>query len=160
MRRHWTIVTLALLAALLLVLTACDQRSVAPERPASDEAGREDAGDATTDASDDDEGPAEGEATELPDGWPADAPVYEGDIIEATKDGDTYTVGIKTSDAAQDVLEWYRGQFADGGWTIMSDQKSDIGGTVMATKSGVVLNATAGEIGGGTIISLTLMPMP
>jgi len=123
--------SLALLAGLLLIvgLSGCE---VAAQR-AADEAERavEDATGIRVDT------PASGEA-QLPEAWPAEAPVYpEATVTEAattTMEGVTqHFVTFRTKDAHQDVASWFKNELEAKGWTINSEITAGSGQDISTT---------------------------
>ncbi len=72
-----------------------------------------------------------GDSATIPDGFPSDMPLYDGDLVMSqkfdTEDGVAYNIGIKTSDGANDVAEWYSDEFASEGWTVTTRSTNDTG---------------------------------
>ena len=67
-----------------------------------------------------------GEAGELPDGFPDDFPIYDGATVDSASsiaaDGDTtFYVNLVSKDAVGDVYDWYKEEFGSSGWEIKSD---------------------------------------
>jgi len=126
--------SLALLAGLLLIvgLSGCE---VAAQR-AADEAERavEDATGIRVDTP----APGEGGGAQLPEAWPAEAPVYpEATVTEAattTMEGVTqHFVTFRTKDAHQDVASWFKSELEAKGWTINSEITTGSGQEISTT---------------------------
>jgi hypothetical protein len=101
----------------------------------------------------------------LPEGFPADVPVYEPGTITtgiATEgeSGKSFMVGIDTEDAAGVVYDWYKSELESGGWTVKTTMKTDDGGLLSGEKgtTAVTLAVTAGSGGGKTGIAITVAP--
>jgi hypothetical protein len=87
-----------------------------------------------------------------PDGFPSDFPQYPGGTVDSglkgTTDGvDSFTVIIKTPDAAKDVYEWYLAELEKAGWKI--DQKMD--GTTSDSAFGSIVALKDGQKAGVTV---------
>ena len=76
----------------------------------------------------------------LPDGLPEYVPAYSGTVKNSaaitTAKGTNFTFVVLTDDSPQTVLDWYKQQFTDKGWTVT--------GTVMNGDQGMV-SAKKGE---------------
>ncbi|MDO8964654.1 MAG: hypothetical protein Q7W30_09220 [Coriobacteriia bacterium] len=57
----------------------------------------------------------------LPEGFPADIPVYEGTISASMKSPKGFLVTIDAADPLATVADWYRTKLADEGWKIIND---------------------------------------
>lgn len=58
-----------------------------------------------------------GENAKLPDGFPADVPLYPGaKIVMANKTNDTYTVTLTSTDAQSKVKDYYDSELSKNGW--------------------------------------------
>lgn len=105
-----------------------------------------------------------GESATLPDGFPEDMPVYDGQIVMAqsvdTPEGTGYNVGIQTSDSEDDVAAWYSDELANEGWTIAAEISNDGDGMMMTTyqveKNGSNSQVVIAEEDGQTQIVLTV----
>jgi hypothetical protein len=101
----------------------------------------------------------------IPEGFPADVPVYEPGTITtgiATEgeSGKSFMVGIDTEDAAGVVYDWYKSELEAGGWTIKTTMRTDDGGLLSGEKGsmGFTVAVTAGSGGGKTGIAVTVAP--
>jgi hypothetical protein len=91
----------------------------------------------------------------LPDGLPANIPVYAGPIQGSTAittpEGKSYQFVVKTPDNISTVLDWYKTQLADKGWTV--EAAATMGGDkqgLVSAKNGtaqiaVTLDASSGS---------------
>lgn len=98
---------------------------------------------------------------QLPDGFPTDVPVSDGEITATMKSGDTFTVGIETPDDHASVLEWYRDRLEGEGWTITTDLTVEDGGMLTAEKGDQALQVTVGAGSSGeseTVVTLITGP--
>ena len=110
----------------------------------------------------------EGEATfgssaELPEGFPAEVPVYENmDItssMSGTNDGKTsYTVTALSEDGVDDIKEWYESQLS--GWNITGEfsMETDDGQTasINAEGTGYDLSLMIAEDDEGTVVIISV----
>ena len=75
----------------------------------------------------------------VPDGFPADVPVYAGTVKMGNKvqtaDGTTYQVVIETPDSAKTVGDFFEGKLKDSGWTIEGRNDSSSSGNDISTVS-------------------------
>ena len=71
----------------------------------------------------------------VPDGLPANVPVYSGTVSGSaaitTPQGQSYQFVVETNDDVATILEWYKKQLADKGWTVeaaatMGDSKQGL----------------------------------
>lgn len=85
-----------------------------------------------------------GEGATLPDGFPEEVPVYDGDITTSLKTTDAYTVGIDTSDSPSEVFDWYKDALSTEGWTIKQEIKTDTGANIGAENADWTLVISAG----------------
>jgi len=114
--------SLALMAGSLLVLSLSGCDIVAQQAAEEAERAVEEATGVRVDAP----VPTEGGEAQLPEGWPAEVPVYpEVTITEpwsVTAEGVTQLgVTLRTKDAHADVAAWYREELEAKGWTIDSE---------------------------------------
>ncbi|GAB4275708.1 MAG: hypothetical protein Kow0056_05570 [Coriobacteriia bacterium] len=94
-------------------------------------------GDSVTITSEDDEGGqvtiTTGEGAEVPDEFPDDFPVYDGEITGsssvASPDGSMIVVTVETRDDFDTVKEFFEKAFADEGWDIVFQMSSSEGGS-------------------------------
>jgi hypothetical protein len=101
----------------------------------------------------------------IPEGFPADMPVYEPGTISTgvssdVGGGQTFMVGIDTPDAASDVFDWYEAELTDKDWVLKTTMKTEDGGFLGGEKGTTVftLAVTAGSGGGKTGIAITIAP--
>ena len=105
----------------------------------------------------------------LPEGWPADVPVYEGVEIQASTsftlpEGTQMSATMTTSDAYADVAAWYKSAVADGGWTIESEASFETDGRATSLlgleKDGMqaTINVSDGGDGITTIVTGVTIP--
>ncbi|MGB4594191.1 MAG: hypothetical protein WBI63_10535 [Coriobacteriia bacterium] len=98
----------------------------------------------------------------LPDGWPKDAPVYDGTIEsswETSNDkGTSFSVALSTTDPVQDVVAWYTGELEGEGWKIVSTYKDDSSGMVSVEKGDITFYMAAGAGSDTTDISVMVGP--
>lgn len=84
----------------------------------------------------------------LPEGFPADVPVYSSSTVVnsmslASDKGTTFTVELQTSDTAASAAAWYDIALRDEGWTITGTVKSADGGALITSeKADRLLSAT------------------
>jgi hypothetical protein len=105
-----------------------------------------------------------GESAEVPDGFPSDMPIYDGTIVMAqtfdAEEGTAYNLGIKTTDGAYDVSEWYVDEFASEGWSVTSEMVNDTADMTMLTyqveKDGTQAQVIIAEEAGETQIAVTV----
>lgn len=164
-------VWIMLLAALLMVLVATTGCEKAAEKAA--EKAIEGATGVDIDADDDsvtiegEDGETveiQGDSGEVPDGFPDDVPVYDGDIQTTSKvstgEGTAYYVELTTDDGASDVHDWYKSEFESEGWAIQMDttstQNGAFSGLLMAEKDGAQVSMTLEESDGVTGVFMTV----
>ncbi len=99
----------------------------------------------------------------LPEGFPADVPVYDGTIVDSEKtdaDGGTgYTVDLTAPDAVDDVVSWYEDELAGGGWiTATASMPNSAGNVITGDKDGQSVIVTVLEGDGGTTLSVEYSP--
>ena len=88
---------------------------------------------------------------ELPDAWPSDIEIYDGEIIhtQSTSDEDSALVSATvTSDKSLDsVYDYYQNNLPDAGWTVSSTLTTEEIKTLTAEKGNQVLSllATTGD---------------
>lgn len=93
---------------------------------------------------------------ELPDGFPEDVPVYEGEIVSSLMTEGNYTVAIETKDDATTVWDWYGTELESAGWTQTSEFKVDDGGMRSAEKGDMTLQVTVGAGTDGEPTTVTI----
>jgi len=67
-----------------------------------------------------------GSGAELPDDFPSDVPVYKGaDVVSTSTLSDggakNFYISLQTTDAFEDVVEWYKSEMDSKGWEIEAD---------------------------------------
>jgi hypothetical protein len=72
-----------------------------------------------------------GDAAEVPDAWPEDAPVPQGTILSSTTTGGTTTLLVTVAGTPQETFEALTGEFADQGWA--EESTTEFGGLYSAT---------------------------
>lgn len=74
----------------------------------------------------------------LPDGLPTYMPAYTGTVKASaaitTDKGSNFSFTIETGDDAQTILNWYKAQFAEKGWTVTTTAVNGDSGMVSAKK--------------------------
>ena len=91
------------------------------------------------------------ESGELPDGWPEDVPVYEGNITSGMVSEGNRTVSVESEDSALDVYEWSLEQIKAEGWTVTTEFKAENGGTLAAEKGGNIVQYTVSDEDPGSV---------
>jgi len=81
---------------------------------------------------------------ELPDGFPSEVPVHDGRIVSSMKADNGFSIAIEADAGIDDVLEWHKKEFADGGWTVVNEMKIDDGGAIGAEKGDMTVQVTVG----------------
>ncbi len=84
------------------------------------------------------------EGAELPEGWPSDAPVYDGTItasvVNSQGDAVAYSIVVETEDAHDDVVAWFERELKDEGWNVEATMRTGTGSTIAASKGSWRLN--------------------
>lgn len=93
---------------------------------------------------------------ELPDGFPEDVPVYEGDIVSSLMTEGNYTVAIESKDDAATIWDWYGTELESAGWTRTSEFKVDDGGMISAEKGDMAIQITVGAGTDGDPTTITI----
>jgi len=101
---------------------------------------------------------------ELPQGFPADVPVYEGAAVtgsfaQGSGAEQTYSVTLETSDDPATVNAWYLTELEAKGWTI--DTQANNAENYVVTATNATQQVSVGVVQGGdtgTTISLTVTP--
>ena len=104
---------------------------------------------------------------ELPDGFPDDFPLYDDYALDGASSVSgggttTYYVNMTSDDEVEDIYDWYKAEFGDGGWelsgdVIYSDSSSSSG--MLTAKQGK-MEATVSmtsETDGGTTFGVILV---
>ena len=100
-----------------------------------------------------------GEKTSLPDNFPSDVYVVDGNIMSATtvKDNNGFTLSIESNDTQANIKTKYQTELADNGWVI--DSSFDITGisSITATKDNrsVVISITDNSEDNTTIVGIS-----
>jgi hypothetical protein len=99
----------------------------------------------------------------LPDGMPADFPVYAGTLLTSgktdTAQDTSFSFSMETADSAKTVADWYTAQLKNGSWTIDSSI-NEVGASVVTASIAVKKGKSEGGItvgeqdGKTTIISI------
>jgi len=138
---------LVLTCALAFTLVGC--QSIAEK---ATEAAIEDAtgvkvdqeGDSVTITGEDGSSITAGQGGELPEGFPEDAPVYDGDITTSLVTEDSFTIGIETDDEWTKVWDWYTAELESEGWTTTSELKVEDSGMLSGEKDDRLIQITVG----------------
>jgi len=85
-----------------------------------------------------------GQGGELPEGFPEDAPVYDGDITTSLVTEDSFTIGIETDDEWTEVWDWYLAELDSEGWTSTSELKLEDSGMLSGEKDDRLIQITVG----------------
>lgn len=94
---------------------------------------------------------------ELVDSFPADVPLYDGDIIESSgqmsdvSGAPEWGVLMSTSDSIEAVDESIRAAYSSDGWAIGSDSESGNGHLLVARKTGYTVSITYNDMFGSNI---------
>lgn len=104
----------------------------------------EDGGDSVTLTGKDGTSITSSESGELPEGFPEDAPVYEGTIITSLVSEDSYTIGIETKDEWTGPWEFYGTELEAAGWVTGTEMKLEDGGMITGEKDGRMIQITVG----------------
>lgn len=89
-----------------------------------------------------------GEGAEVPAEFPKDVPVYDGTVLGAFSNADSWTLNIETADDPKTVIEFYVAQLEKEGWAKESQADMGTGGMYSAKKDGnrtVTVVAAKGE---------------
>jgi len=81
---------------------------------------------------------------QLPDGFPTDIPVYEGQITSSLKADKGWSVTIEAADDVETVFTWYKQELEASGWKIVSEMKVTDGGVLVAEKGDQSVQVTLG----------------
>lgn len=128
-----------LVAALALTVAGCS----AVEDKIGEEIGEEIAGgivggdvevdgDSVTISGEDGDVTIAGGAEEVPEEFPDDFPLYDDADLESASsiaggDGASFYLNLVSKDDAQTIYEWYKTEFEDEGWEIVSDMNTSSG---------------------------------
>lgn len=160
--RKALVVALVLALVALVGLTGCAKIAEKAIEDATGVSVDEDDGTVTIEGEDGASITVNDEGTELPEGYPDDAPVYDGTIASAWESTDqgktTYMVSVTTKDSIGDVVDWYKSELESEGWTITTTFKDASSGMINAEKDDRVFYMAAGTGSDGTDISQTLSP--
>jgi hypothetical protein len=104
----------------------------------------------------------------LPEGFPADFPVYENGtitsgIVSDGPKGQGFLVGIGTDDATGAAFDWYTTQLKDNGWTIKTTMNTGDGGLLAGEKGTQGFSVAFGPGSGDqkkTMINISVTPKP
>lgn len=108
-------------------------------------------------------GTGTGSTQALPEGFPADVPVYDGKIVDSqttdAESGTAYTVDLTAPDAVEDIVSWYEDELAGEGWTTATaSMPNGTGNVITGDKEGqsVVVTVLGGD--GSTNLSVEYSP--
>lgn len=93
---------------------------------------------------------------ELPEGFPEDVPVYEGEIVNTIKADKGYSVIVATTDDVQTITDWYKAELEKEGWEIKTEMTVEGGGVFTAEKGTSQLQVTIGADTSGDKTSVSL----
>jgi len=91
---------------------------------------------------------------ELPEGFPEDAPVYDGSITTSLVTEENYTIGIETDDEWATVWDWYVAELESEGWTKTTELKLEDSGMLSGEKDDRLIQITIGPASGDTAATL------
>lgn len=99
----------------------------------------------------------------LPEGFPADVPVYDGTIVDSDESegesGMGYTVDVAATGAVGDVVAWYESELAGEGWmTATASMPNGTGNVITGDKEGQSVIVTVLEGDDGTDLSVVYAP--
>jgi hypothetical protein len=102
-----------------------------------------------TESGDEGGGGAWADPLDAPDGFPADIPVYPGEVLDYTSDqpNDIMTVHalqVTAPESYSDVVEWYRSGLPEG-WTLDEFEEKEIGGSAKTASFWLVGNGYTRE---------------
>lgn len=140
MRRTLLVAMALLLAIAAMQVTGCRKVAEEAAEQAVEQATGVDVeqdGDSVTITSEDDEGGqvniTTGEGAEVPDEFPDDFPLYDGDVTGsssvASPDGSMVVVTVETKDDFDTVKDFFDKAFADEGWNVIFQMSSSEGGS-------------------------------
>lgn len=99
----------------------------------------------------------------VPDGWPSDAPVYDGTITASLSNEyegkKSYQMVIETDDSFGDIHAWFKSELEDNGWTISTNMETDTGSMIIATKDDLQFTMASGD-GDEKAVSISEMVAP
>lgn len=87
---------------------------------------------------------------ELPEDWPEDVPVYDGNITSSMVTEGKFTLAVEAEDPPVDVFEWSLEQIKDEGWTVTTEFKAENGGTIAAEKDDRIVQYTVTDVDEGS----------
>jgi hypothetical protein len=169
-RRVRILVALTLLGLLTLGATGCQQMAEKAAQTAVEKATGvkvdDKSGSVTVTGKDGKTATVSGGEGKLPEGIPADLPVYTGDTKSGGKiespEGATYTFTILTADDAKSVVDWYKKELGAKGWTISSattmESDGKVSGSIVAKKdkADLMISVTPDSASGKTSISAVM----
>jgi hypothetical protein len=103
---------------------------------------------------------------ELPEGFPADMPIYDGAKVTTAiaSEGDKgkgFMVGLGTGDSAGTVFDWYDKELKAEGWTVKTTMKTEDGGLLGGEKGTTTFTVAIGPGSGDeakTTITISIAP--
>lgn len=102
----------------------------------------------------------------IPDGFPDDFPLYDGFELDGASSiagggTTTYYVNMTSGDTVEDVYNWYKTEFTDGGWNISGDaiytDSNGSSGMLTAAKDKMEATVTVTTEDGGTYFGVILV---
>jgi len=84
------------------------------------------------------------EGGELPEGFPEDAPVYDGVITTSLVSEENFTIGVETDDEWTTVWDWYVSELESEGWTKTTELKLEDSGMLSGEKGDRLIQLTIG----------------
>jgi hypothetical protein len=138
MKQRKAIVIIALLALALFALTGCDMLAKKAVESATGVKVDENNKSVTITDKDGQKLSTSSEEGKVPDGLPADVPVYSGTIknsatMEAGEDT-SYSFAVETDDDVATVVSWYKPKLTEKEWKISSTVTSGDSGMISAEK--------------------------
>lgn len=89
--------------------------------------------------------------TKIPSGFPSEVPLKDGGSVKAAvttqapNGGTNYMLNIRFKVPQSELLEWYKSEFDEGGWKIISTVTTADGGMIAAEKGDLVVNVVTGS---------------
>lgn len=157
----------SVLATLAVVLTGCGKAAVtqqATEKALENAIEKESGGQAKVDISNDSykvetkDGNVEiGQNVKLPEGFPGDVYVIDGNIISAFSEPtkENYTVSIQVDKSLSEMMEIYQEKLKDDGWQITGNMAFGDSSTVIAEKGDRTATVMAGKSDDKTSITIS-----
>jgi hypothetical protein len=98
-----------------------------------------------------------GENAEIPDSFPEDIYLIDGDVLAAIENTESsgYTITLTTNASASSVNDQYVEELPADGWTVTSTMNISGTYTLVAEKTNRTVSVTAGESDGTTSVSIS-----